>query len=260
MKIVALNDDLLEPFSVCLEDWSDEAWAAGPRRREWIEKSRKMGMRARLALDDADTPGGQIQYMPIEHSFVDGQGLYMIHCIWIHGYRKGRGNYQKRGMGCALLRAAEEDARALDARGMAAWGMWLPMWMKASWFKRYGYRKADTDGLAQLVYKPFTEDAVAPRWFRQRKPIPRVEGRVTVTAFNSGWCMAQNLVYERAKRASRELGPGVVFQEFDTSERDVLEEWGISDKVFVDGKSVQKGPPPSYEKIHRIIEKRLRKL
>ena len=38
----------------------------------------------------------------------------------------------KRGMGKALLAAAEEDARALGTKGMAAWGVWLPSWMKAS--------------------------------------------------------------------------------------------------------------------------------
>lgn len=54
-------------------------------------------------------------------------------------------------MGTALLSAAEKDARRLGARGMAAWGVWLPFWMKASWFKQHGYRKADRQGLAMLA-------------------------------------------------------------------------------------------------------------
>lgn len=55
-------------------------------------------------------------------------------------------------------------------------------------------------------------------------------------------------------------GYAMVFQEFDTSDRATLQEWGIADAVFVVGRNVQKGPPPSYEKIRRIIIKRLNKL
>ena len=45
-------------------------------------------------------------------------------------------------MGKALLQAAERDAKERGARGMAAWGMSLPVFMRASWFKKQGYRKA----------------------------------------------------------------------------------------------------------------------
>ena len=37
-------------------------------------------------------------------------------------------------------------------------------------------------------------------------------------------------------------------------------EWGIADELFVDGKQIRIGPPPSYEKINKIISKRVRKL
>lgn len=69
-----------------------------------------------------------------------------------------------------------------------------------------------------------------------------------------------NLVYERARRAAAEFGDKVVFREIDTSERSSVAEWGASDSVLVDGKTVQKGPPPSYEKIRSLIEKRVKRL
>ena len=142
---------------------------------------------------------------------------------------------------------------------MAAWGVVLPFWMKASWFKKHGYRKADRQGISVLLWKPFTDDAQPPRWFPKvdKRPEP-VPGKVNVTAFSSGWCLAQNLVYERAKRAAAEFGDAVVFREIDTSERSAVAEWGVSDAVFVDGKNLQKGPPPSYEKIRKAIARRAR--
>ena len=77
---------------------------------------------------------------------------------------------------------------------------------------------------------------------------------------SSGWCLAQNLVYERAKRAAGEFGDKVVFQEIDTSSREAIARWGIADAVFVDGKNLQKGPPPSYDRILALIGKRVRRL
>lgn len=170
-----------------------------------------------------------------------------------------RGCLRGHGMGSALLAAAEEDARQLGAQGMAAWGLWLPFWMKASWFKKHGYRKADRQGMAVLLFKPFAEGARPPRWFRPtgKRPEP-VSGKVDVIAFSSGWCMAQNLVYERAKRAAQDLGEGVSFREIDTSERSAVAEWGLSDAVLVDGRNLQKGPPPSYDAIRTAMAKRLR--
>jgi GNAT superfamily N-acetyltransferase len=261
VDIVDLTEERKELFCLCLEDWSDDAKESGPKRREWLECAQKKGLRAKLALDDKGVEGGMIQYGPIEDSFADGSGLYFIYCIWVHGYKQGRGDFRKRGMGRALLRAAEEDARALGATGMAAWGLALPVWMKASWFKKPGYRPARRQGMVVLLWKPFVDDARPPRWFPKVGRLPEpVAGKVNVTAFASGWCMARNLTYERAKRAAADFGDAVVFREIDTAERSAVAEWGRSDAVFVDGKNLVKGPPPSYDKIHKAIARRVRRL
>ncbi len=261
MKIIDVTEEHEELFCLCLEDWSDDAKASGSKRRQWMERNREKGLRAKLALNDDGVEGGMIQYGPIEQSHVDGNGLYFIYCIHVHGYKQGRGDFRKRGMGTALLTAAEEDARSLGATGMAAWGVWLPFWMKASWFKKHGYLKADRQGVAVLLWKPFTDDARPPRWFPGKITLPEpVAGKVNITAFSSGWCLAQNLVYERAKQAAAEFGDKAVFREIDTSSRESVAKWGAADAVLVDGRNVQKGPPPSYEKIRGLIAKRVKRL
>ena len=261
MKVIDLSDEHRPLFSRCLEDWSDDAKEADGRRAQWIERSLAKGLRAQLALDDDGAVGGMIQHLPIEHSFVDGAGLHFIPCVWVHGHPQGRGNFQKRGMGSALLESAEAVARARGARGMAAWGLWLPFWMRASWFKKHGYRKADRQGLAVLLWKPFSPDAQPPRWFRARKRLPDpVPGKVDVTVFTHGWCMAMNLAVERVRRAALEFGDRVAYREIDTSERSAVSEWGRSDEIFVDGRPVRNGPPPSFEKIRALVAKRVRAL
>lgn len=111
-----------------------------------------------------------------------------------------------------------------------------------------------------LMWKPFSDGAIPPRFIRQVKEPENVPGKVTVTSFRNGWCPAQNLVHERAKRASARFGDKVAFKEYDTSDRSIFLEWGIADALYIDGKEVRTGPPPSYEKIERLISKRVRKL
>jgi GNAT superfamily N-acetyltransferase len=260
MKVIDLTDEHKQLYFLCLEDWSDEIKEAGSRKNLWYNNMEGKGLKVKLALDDRGEVGGMIQYGPIEHSFVIGNNLYFIYCIWVHGHKKGRGNFQKKGMGTALLNTAEDDVKDAGANGIAAWGLALPFWMKASWFKKHGYSKVDKQGISVLLWKPFNASAVPPKWVKEQKKPEKIAGKVTVTAFVNGWCQAQNMVYERAKRAAAEFGDKVVFREIDTSDRNTLLEWGISDALFIDDKEIRTGPPPSYEKIRKQIAKNVHKL
>jgi GNAT superfamily N-acetyltransferase len=259
MKVIDLTDEHKGLYIVCLEDWSAELPEAGDHKRIWYDAMKEKGLKVKLAMDDAGNVGGMIQYAPIERSLVEGHGLYFIYCIWVHGHKQGRGNFQKRGMGKALLLAAEEDAKSLGAKGMAAWGMAIPVFMRASWFRKHGYKKADKLGLQVLLWKPFIDNAVAPKWIRQKKRPETAPNRVTVTAFIDGWCPAMNMAIERAKRAASEFGGKVDFQAVNTLDRDTFLEWGISDALFINGKEVRTGPPPSFNKIRKKIARQVKK-
>jgi GNAT superfamily N-acetyltransferase len=259
MDIIDLNEKYRNTYLVCLEDWSDEIKEGGNHKEAWFQRMKDKGLRVKLAVD-GEKACGMIHYVPIEHSFAEGKDAYFVHCVWVHGYKKGVGNYQKRGIGKALLRAAEEDAKMMGAKGLAAWGISMPFFMRASWFKKQGYKKVDKAGMQVLLWKPFAEDAVAPKWIREKKRPPKKEGKVSVTAFLNGWCPAMNMTFERAKRAAREFGDQVEFQDIRTIDRATFLDWGIADAVFIDGKPVRTGPPPSYDKIKKKIAKRVKKL
>jgi len=262
MEIIDLKEEHKALYCACLEDWSDEMKDAGNHKECWYIRMKDKGLRVKLALDENGTVGGLIQYIPVEHSFADGEDLYLIKCIWVHGYKKGRGNFQKKGMGKALLLAAENDVKDMGAKGIAAWGIPLPFWMKAAWYKKQGYRTTDKMGFldAVLLWKPFTEDALPPKWIKRKKKPEKTPGVVTVTGFINGWCPAQNIAFERAKRAVSEIGDKVIFKEVQTFNREIFLEWGISDGLYIDEKRVRTGPPPSYEKIKGKIERQVKKL
>jgi hypothetical protein len=259
MEIIDLSEKHYRAYFSCLEEWSDEMKEAGNHKESWYQKVKDKDLGVKLAVED-EKVCGMIQYLPSDYAMIEGDNIYFIACIWVHGYKQGVGKQQKKGIGKALLQAAEEDVKTKDANGLAAWGLSMPFWMKASWFKKQGYKKVDKNGFAVLVFKPFKENIIAPKWIKEKKKPEKVPGRVSVTVFINGWCPAQNLVYERAKNAVQEFGDQVLFNEINTFDRDVAKEWGISDGLFIDGKQVRTGPPPSYEKIRKKIEKQVKRL
>ncbi len=259
MDVIDLDEKYKETFLVCLEDWSDEMKEAGNHKNNWYNEMKNKGLGVKLAVENEKVVG-MIQYLPIEYSFAEGQNLYVILCIWVHGYKEGIGNFQKKGIGKALLQAAEKDVKSKGAHGIVAWGLSLPFWMRAKWFKKQGYLKVDKQGMRILLWKPFTDDVIPPKWIIQKKSPELIQGKVKVSAFINGWCPSQNIVFERAKRAAKELGDKVVFEEINTNKREVFLKWGISDALFIDGKEMRTGPPPSYEKIKKHIAKRVKRL
>ena len=232
MKIIDLNEEYYNIYFMCLEDWSQDIKEAGDRKKEWFEKMKSKELSVKLAVNEEDKAVGMIQYSPIEHSFATGKDLYFILCIWVHGWDEGVGNYQKKGIGKKFLKAAEDDVRS-KAKGIVAWGISLPFWMKASWFKKQGYVKVDKQGISVLLWKPFSEDVIPPKWIKPRKKPNKLNDKLLITCFNNGWCPAQNLLYERIKKVASEFGDNVILEIIDTMKRDVFEEWGIADGLLM---------------------------
>ncbi len=262
MKIVDLNDKNRQSYFVCLMDNNTDLREAVYHKECWYNKMKDKGLCVKLAEDDTGKPGGMIQYFPIEHSFAGGDNLYFIHCIFVLGSKKDGGNFRKKGMGRALIKAAEDDAREKGAKGIAAWGVSIPAFMRASWYRKHGYTKVSKKGIMVLLWKPFTSDAKPPVWEVQDKK-PGFElnpGKVTVTSFINGVCPAMNMVHERARKASAEFGDKVVYRKISTFKKENMISHGSFDDLFINYKKVKIGPPPSYKKIKRLIARKVRKV
>lgn len=262
IKVVDLTTEYEPAFLACLKDWelTPEIKAGRDRKRAWYTTMQDKGFRVKLALDNEGRAIGMIQYLPTDYARVEGRDLYFIQCIWVHGYEEGMGNVQGQGVGTALLQAAEDDARALGAKGMVAWGLIYPHWMPSAWYEKHGYVEVDRLPYDVLVWKPFTSDAEAPRWLRPRKTPVAVPGQVTVTAFITHWCPGLSEASD-ARRAAAEFDDRVIFQVIDTSDPVVLHEWGIESALYIDEECINAGmtdyPPPTYEGIREKIQQHL---
>jgi N-acetylglutamate synthase-like GNAT family acetyltransferase len=259
MKIVDITPETENQYFCCLEEWSDDMKEAGSCKQKWYSQMKDKGLKVKFAVDDNDVIGGMIQYVPIEHSIFEGRDLYVVLCIWVHGHKKGRGDYRKKGMGKALLRAAEDDIKQSGANGLVTWGLIIPVFMQASWFKKNGYKVADKSGIMRLLWKPFNENAVSPLFRKPVKKPGKGIDKVNLTLLRNGWCQSMNITCERAKRAALDFPGKIELYEFDTTNSNTLNEWGINDAVYIDGKEVMTGPPITYERIRRKIEKRVKK-
>lgn len=259
MEVVDLRPeqpDLEEAFLTCLEPWNPDAVEGRAAKAAWYAAMKDRGLFVKLALEDG-VPVGFVQCVPIEESPMLGSGLYAILCIWVHGHPRGVGNHQGHGLGTALLVAAEREAQHRGALGMAAWGLALPVWMRASWFRRHGYATVDRqDGLV-LLLKRFSARARAPAWPPHGPPPPGVDGRTTVTCFSNGWCMAANATCTRARRVAEGFGDKVAFRQIATLDPAVARQWGHSDALFIDQDEVRTGPPPSERKLRRLVRRRV---
>jgi N-acetylglutamate synthase-like GNAT family acetyltransferase len=260
MKVIDLTSEHEKLYFCCLEEWSDEIKEAGDHKACWYNKMKDKGLKVKLARDENGVIGGMIQYLPVELSSFEGNDLYVVLCIWIHGHKKGIGNFQKRGMGKLLLKAAEEDVKNIGAKGLVTWGLILPVFMRASWFKKQGYSVVDKDGLMRLLWKPFSQQAVPPAFIKQKKKPELRPGKVNISLFLNGWCPAQNMAYERTKRAISDFKNKIELNEYLTIDKEIQREWGISDAIFINEKQIRTGPPPSYKKIRRLIEKKVRQI
>ncbi len=261
-EICELSKETVPLYCVCLEDWSDEMKEAGNHKALWYEKMKDKGLRVKLAKNNKGEIGGMIQYFPAEYAGVNAPGMLFIQCTWVHGYKKGRGNFQKKGMGTALIKAAEEDAKSLGADGLIAWGLALPFWMKASWYKKRGFKIADKQNMMILLWKQFKENAQEPKLIRKQKdPLNNIQkDKVIISAFINGVCPVGGLNYEKSKKAALSFKEKVEFREINTYEPEVIKEWGITDAVYINNNLITAGPLLSYKKILKLIKKEVKKL
>jgi N-acetylglutamate synthase-like GNAT family acetyltransferase len=260
IHIIDISEDTKNDYFACMEEWSDVMKDGICRKECWYNTMQKKGLRVKLARNAEGTVAGMIHYAPIEHSWVEGEDLYFVYCVWVHGHKEGRGDLRKRGVGKALLQAAEEDVKKLQGKGLVVWGLLLPFFIRARWFKKHGYQKVDRKGISVLLWKPFSEGASPPRWIKANKKPELVPGKVVVTALTNGWCSGINGMIERAKKVCSEYGDKVIFKEIDVSNRAATRLWGLSDGIFVDDKNIYQGPPLTYEKLRKSIGKKVRKL
>jgi hypothetical protein len=114
--------------------------------------------------------------------------------------------------------------------------------------------------MMRLMWKQFNGNGMPPKFMEPKRKPGKGTGKVNLDLFINGWCPAQNMSCERARRASMEFQGRIELREFNTRDREVVKEWGIFEGLFLDGKEIRIGPPPSYEKLRKKIARKVKKI
>jgi N-acetylglutamate synthase-like GNAT family acetyltransferase len=244
MRLLDVDERTEATFLRCLHDERPDDPRIASLRRAAYRNQLALGLRAKVVMTDAGEVAALCQYIPIEHSFLNGERLMAILCLWVHGYEHHLGNRQGQGMGRLMLEAIEDDARGSGLDGVAAWGMDFPYWNPVSFFEHMGYERVATSGMTVLAWKPFNAAAKPPGFVQQVKRPVGDPKKVSVRVFMNGWCTGMCEQCVAVREAVDGLDDVVDYLEIDVSDANVHREWGISSGIYIEGEEHRADEPP----------------
>jgi len=165
-------------FFCCMSKRASAGWEA---KRDWLLERFPEGLRLYLL---GGGKRGFIEFMPGESCWrpVSASGWTVIHCLWVVGSSKGRGEAAK------LLAQCIEDARDAGSAGVAVVASTLNFLTAPSFYEHFGFRRVDrATPRYELMALPFDDAAQLPRFTRAAKR-PRVESETGLLIQTTDQC------------------------------------------------------------------------
>jgi GNAT superfamily N-acetyltransferase len=207
-------------------------------KRYWNYNRFFKGLHLLIAYEGT-SPVGHIEYIPIEHAPrpVKGNNLTFINCMYVQPQARGR------GIGSALLKACEERVRGTSS-GLAVianadWPQVPP-----NFFAVHDFIAVAEDHGAQLMLKAWAK--ISPPHFlpRSYEPLePSKPDQIMVDIFWCGQCPHWVQARDRLTHLAHEYGNAIKIRGINTDERAMVEAWGISDGLYINGQRKFAAPP-----------------
>jgi len=185
----------------------------------------------RLAVQ-GNIPKGLIEYLPIEFAPepVRGENSLFIDCIWVLPL------FWHTGVAKRLLEKLVEDARAYGSASVLAyegdkWFGFFP-YMPATFFKKFGFKEVCRDGSRVLLHLDLGAEKPPLLIPPKNKTIEKGDKLVLDVFFNSQ-CPWSGWMVSKIKRNIRKYN--VIVNEINTDDRKIIEEYGISRGVYING-------------------------
>jgi GNAT superfamily N-acetyltransferase len=242
----------------CTHVSETKEWDASCQRRiPWLREMQGRGLRVKVALLDGQH-AGFLYLFPIEIAPGGpvGRDLSAIQCLTVRNRFKGR------GVGGALIAAAEQEARAQGKKGIVVTAFYHDFWfMPASFFEARGFvvaRRRDDAALLWKVYDAPTSasgGAQAPEFLERRYRFEPVEGKVVIDLFWSRSCLTTDTEAERVREVTAEYGDAVLLREYRTDDPVVRDRYGIYRAIMIDGQEVSGGYEAPKEGLREAIRR-----
>ena len=219
----------------CTHVCETEEWDASCQRRiPWLRDQCEKGLRIKVAIVEGGH-AGFLYLMPIEMAPAGpiGQGLSVIQCLTV------KEEVQNRGVGQALVAAAEEEARRQGRKGVVVTGFYHDFWfMPAPFFEKCGFTVAKRNGNVAILWKVIDDSAETPSFLERRYQFTPVEGKVVVDLFWSRSCLTTDTEAQRVREVAAEFGDSVELHEYCSDNLAIRSQYQIYRAIFIDGKEV----------------------
>lgn len=235
-------------------DESAEIDAIAKKRISWMRQA--FGFRIKVAL----LGGKQVGFayaIPLEISPWGplGNDLMVLPCLVVQGKVKGK------GIGRALIKAVEEEARRQSKKGLLVIAYDHDFWfMPEAYFERCGFSpvrcrdSAEFPGAREMIMcKFFDKSAVLPEFSTPKYRFKPVPGKVVVDLFWNSFCQTSAIEAERVREVAAEFGERVVIREYCADNRDVFLRHQIDRGIYINGGKIGWGYEAPREGIREAI-------
>jgi len=226
---------------------------SGPRRISWLKGMEKYGLRVKVALLDGNH-AGFLYIMPIEINpwQIHGKNLMMFPCL------VSQSRFSHKGVGNELIKAAEEETHRQNRKGLVTIGYFWDFWfMPAEFFIKLGFEVVEKRGEEAILWKQFDKNAEPPQFREEKYEFKPIKGKVIVDLFWNRFCLTSDVEAERVREVVSEFGDEVILNEFSAVDQLVLQQYGISRRIYVSGEAIELGPEIEKSKLREAIGKAL---
>lgn len=246
----------LDPFMV--PRWRDMMQPAMVVREKWLKTMMQDGLRVLVALEKSEDvlssfgarnrkireliirgkiPKGLIEYAPIEFAPepITGENSLFINCIWVLP------KFWNAGVARSLLERFIEDAKAYGSASVLTyegdkWFGYFP-YMPVNFFTKFGFREVDRDGSRVLLHLNFGGEEQPRLIYPKTRKVRKSDKIIVDVLFNSqcpwSWWMANKVKCGMKKYRA-------VVNAINTDDRRVIDEFGLSRGICINGKPVLK--------------------
>lgn len=229
---------------------------SAPRRISWLRSMEKYGLRVKVALVD-NIHAGFLYIMPIEINpgQIQGRELMVFPCLVSHS------KFSDKGIGKELIKAAEKETYKQDRKGIATIGHFWDFWfMPAAFFLKLGFKVAEKRSEEALLWKQFDQNADLPHFRDEKYRFNPIKGKIIVDLFWNRFCLTSDVEAQRVREVVAEFGNDVILNEFSAVDRLILQQYGISRRIYVNGQAMEIGPEIEKSKLRKAIDNALIKI
>ncbi|MFX1588175.1 MAG: hypothetical protein ACFFC1_08470 [Promethearchaeota archaeon] len=229
---------------------------SAPRRISWLKSMEKYGLRVKVALLDG-IHAGFLYIMPIEINpwQIQGTDLMVFPCLVSHS------KFSHKSIGKQLIKAAEEENYKQKYKGIATiayfWDFWF---MPAMFFLHLGFKVAERRGDEAILWKPLAQNAETPHFREEKYKFKPEKGKVIVDLFWNRFCLTSDVEEQRVREVVSEFGNNVILNKFSAVNQSILQQYGISRRIYVNGNMLEIGPEIEKSILRKAIEDALLKL